>query len=120
ALAETGAGGAGGAGAGAIAIGISIYARRTEGILLLHLPIAAFNATSSTRFFGHRLQRFFVQAQIRYQLPQPRVLVPQLLCLLGPAYVHAAILCLPAVDRVLRDAFLPRNILHCSPRFDLL
>ena len=37
-------------------------------------------------FSDHRLQRFFVQAQIRYQFPQPRVLLAQLLYFAFQAY----------------------------------
>ena len=39
----------------------------------------------------HRLQRFFIQTQIRHQLPQLRVLVTQLLRFLCLAHVHATV-----------------------------
>ena len=63
---------------------------------------AAFWLRAPSVFSDHRLQRFLVQAQIRHQLPQPRVLIAQLLGFLRFAYIHPAILRLPGIDRVLR------------------
>src|SRR5205823_9243676 len=70
-------------------------------------------------FSNHRLQRFLVQAQIRHQLPQPRVLVTQLLRFLRLAHIHPPVLRLPRVDRVLRYPHFPRHILDGSPCVDL-
>lgn len=49
-------------------------------------------------------------AQLRHQLPQSRVLIPQLLGRLRFSHIHAAILRLPRLDRVLRHTILPRHI----------
>jgi hypothetical protein len=46
-------------------------------------------------FSYHRLQRFFVQTQVCHQLPQSRVLIPQLFRLLRLVHNHPAVLCLP-------------------------
>ena len=48
-----------------------------------------------------------VQRQVRHQLAQPLVLIPQLLGLLRLAGVHPAVLRLPRVQRVLADAHPP-------------
>ena len=82
----------------------------TEGILCSHLPDS----------WRYELQPFFritdckaslSQTQIRHQLPQLRVFVTQLLHLLRLAHVHATVLRLPGVDRVLRFHF-PRHVFH--------
>jgi hypothetical protein len=70
----------------------------------------AFIAASSIRFFNHRLQTFLVQVQIGHQLAQPGVFIPQSLGLLRLAHIHAAILRLPGVDRMLGDPTLPGYI----------
>ena len=71
-------------------------------------------------FSYHRLQHVLVQAQVRNQLLQPGVLIAQVLDLFGLAHIHAPVLRLPGIDRVLAHALLPRNILGCAPRLNLL
>jgi hypothetical protein len=69
---------------------------------------------------NHRLQRVLVQAQIRHQVLQSRVLVPQLLYLLHLTHVHPAVLRLPGLDRVLGHPQFPRHILRLPPHIRLL
>ena len=53
---------------------------------------------------------------MRHQLPQSRVLIAQLLGFLRLAHIHPAVLRLPGVDRVFRDAHFPCHIfLPCAP-----
>jgi hypothetical protein len=61
--------------------------------------------------------RFIVQAQIRRELPQPRVLVTKLPGFLGLRHFHPAILGLPRVNRVLRHPEFSSHILDLPPCF---
>lgn len=51
-----------------------------------------------------------VQTQVRHQLPQSRVLTPQLLSLLSLCHIHATVLRLPSINRMLRHSELPGDI----------
>src|SRR5262249_62118446 len=66
-------------------------------------------------FCNHRLQHVLVQTQVRHQLAQPRVLVPQLLRLLRLAHIHPAVLRFPGVDGVLRHTYFPRHVFCLTP-----
>ena len=71
-------------------------------------------------FSDHRLQRFFVQTQIRNQLSQLRVLVTQLLSFLRLAYVHSTVLRFPGVERVLGHPHFTRHVFHLPSCLHLL
>src|SRR2546428_679145 len=64
--------------------------------------------------------RFTVQTQICRQLPPLGVLIAQLFGLLCLAHIHATVLCLPRIDRVLRYAHFPRHIFCFTACFQLL
>jgi hypothetical protein len=49
------------------------------------------------------MQHVLVQAQVRHQLAQPRVLIAQLFRFLRLAHIHAAVLRVPGIDRMLFD-----------------
>src|SRR5713101_8205092 len=66
-------------------------------------------------FSYDRLERFFVQAEIGHQLLQPAVLVFQTPQPLRFPNLHPAILTLPAVQRRLADAVLPRQLRDLPP-----
>ncbi len=77
--------------------------------------------TSAPAVFSyHRLQRFLVQTQVRHQLPQPAVLIAQLLGFLRLAHVHPAVLRLPRVDRVLRHSHFSCHVFRFASRLQLL
>ena len=69
-----------------------------------------------TIFSQQLLQRPVVQAQVRHHLLEFAVLCLQLLEALRLVDVHAAVLCLPPVVRLLGDAVLSTDVLDLLPR----
>src|SRR5439155_12027116 len=52
----------------------------------------------------------FGETEIRHQLPQLRVLIPQLLGFLCLAHIHPAVLRLPGIDRVFDTPLLEQHL----------
>jgi len=70
-------------------------------------------------FFSDVLQDRLVQAELRDQLLEPRVLLLQLLELAHLVGLHPRVLLLPAIERLLRNADLPNQVGHRHPKLGL-
>src|SRR5262249_11574150 len=96
--------------------------------LSVHTPRTSRSDTSSPRaclrapavFCDHVLEHLLIQAQICYQLLQPRVLLlelPEPLCVV---HFHSSKLCFPRVDRVLGYSKLATYFFRAAASIGLL
>lgn len=71
-------------------------------------------------FSDHMLQSVLVERQVRHQLLQQLILLPQRLQLLRLSYFQPPVLLFPRVDRVRRYAHLACHLRRFPARFHLL